>query len=178
MATLIKAIFSISQQENQQRRESLRFFYQSIRPATRWDESLLKNVGKSQCVSRNESIVANFTHFKLNVEEERYQTRMAKLLQHVRWEIYLAVFWDYPWKGSIDMAEVLRHPLTPLPLSLSHVDETMFKSPKSTLTKQLESNLHHLLQPMLQSSMHCFSCICTLTSLKLLVGLLSIFWEV
>ena len=30
-----------------------------------------------------ESIITNFTELKLNLEEKRYQTRMAKLLQHV-----------------------------------------------------------------------------------------------
>ena len=43
--------------------------------------------------------------------------------------------------NSVDMAEVLRHPLTPVPLSLSHVDETMLKSPKSVLMKHLESKV-------------------------------------
>ena len=28
-------------------------------------------------------LAINFTRFKLNVEEKRYQTRMAKLLHHV-----------------------------------------------------------------------------------------------
>ena len=63
MLTLIKPIFSISQQENQQMWNSLRFFYQSIRPVARWDKSLMKNVGKCQSVLRNESIVTNFIHF-------------------------------------------------------------------------------------------------------------------
>ena len=39
------------------------------------------------------------------------------------------------------MAEVLRHPLTPVPLSLSHVDGTMLKPPKSALMKLLESKV-------------------------------------
>ena len=37
-----------------------------------------------------------------------------------------------------DMAEVLSYPLTPVPLSLSHVDGTMLKTKKSTLTSALE----------------------------------------
>ena len=40
---------------------------------------------------------------------------------------------------SIDVAEVLQHPLTPVPLSLSHADGTMLKSPRSALIKYLES---------------------------------------
>ena len=39
------------------------------------------------------------------------------------------------------MAEILRQPLTPVPLSLSHVDGTMLKSPKSALMKHLESKV-------------------------------------
>ena len=37
-----------------------------------------------------------------------------------------------------DMAEVLSYPLTPVPLSLSHVDGTVLKTKKSTLTSTLE----------------------------------------
>ena len=39
------------------------------------------------------------------------------------------------------MAEVLRHPLTPVPLSLSHAHGTMLKSPKSPLMKHLKSKV-------------------------------------
>ena len=39
---------------------------------------------------------------------------------------------------KVDMAEVLSYPLTPVPLSLSHVDGTMLKTKKSTLTSVLE----------------------------------------
>ena len=44
-------------------------------------------------------------------------------------------------ENSNDMAEVSRHPLTPVPLSLSHVDGTMLKSPKSALMKHLKSKV-------------------------------------
>ena len=44
-------------------------------------------------------------------------------------------------ENSIGMAEVLRYPLTPLPLSISHVDGTMLKAPKSTLLKYLEAKV-------------------------------------
>ena len=39
---------------------------------------------------------------------------------------------------KVDMAEVLSYPLIPVPLSLSHVDGTMLKTKKSTLTSALE----------------------------------------
>ena len=39
---------------------------------------------------------------------------------------------------KVDMAEVLSYPLTPVPLSLSHVDGTVLKTKKSTLTSTLE----------------------------------------
>jgi hypothetical protein len=42
---------------------------------------------------------------------------------------------------KIDMAEVLKYPLTPVPLSLSHVNGTMLKSPKVTILKHLESKV-------------------------------------
>ena len=42
---------------------------------------------------------------------------------------------------KIDMAEVLKFPLTPVPLSLSHVDGTMQKTQKATLLKHLESRI-------------------------------------
>ena len=44
-------------------------------------------------------------------------------------------------KQEIDMAEVLKYPLTPVPLSLSHVDGTMQKTPKAVLLKHLESQV-------------------------------------
>ena len=115
--------------------ESTPFFYQSIRPVMRWDKSLQKNVGKSQSISRNKPIIANFTHFKLNVKEKRYQTRMPKLLHHVGRVLRLSL------KNSIEMAEVLQHPLTPVPLLLSHVDWTLLRSPKSALMKHLDSKV-------------------------------------
>ena len=42
-------------------------------------------------------------------------------------------------ENSIDIVEVLRHPLTSVQSSLSHVDGTMVKSPKLALMKHLES---------------------------------------
>ena len=44
-------------------------------------------------------------------------------------------------ENSIDMAEVLRHPLISVPLSLSHVDGNMLKTPKSALMIHLESKV-------------------------------------
>ena len=44
-------------------------------------------------------------------------------------------------ENNVDMAEVLWHPLTPVPLSLSHVDGIMLKSPKSAMMKHLESKV-------------------------------------
>ena len=41
---------------------------------------------------------------------------------------------------KVDMAEVLTYPLTPVPLSLSHVDGTMLKTDKSKLYSVLEPN--------------------------------------
>ena len=41
-------------------------------------------------------------------------------------------------KRKVDMAAVLSYPLTPVPLSLSHVDGTMLKTKKSTLTSGLK----------------------------------------
>ena len=42
---------------------------------------------------------------------------------------------------KIDIGEVLKYPLTPYPLALSHVDGSMIKSPKSAVLKYLESKL-------------------------------------
>ena len=42
------------------------------------------NVDKSHLFNiATGKLAINFTRFKLNVEEKRYQTRMAKLLHHV-----------------------------------------------------------------------------------------------
>ena len=38
------------------------------------------------------------------------------------------------------MAEVLTYPVTPIPLSLCHIDGKMSKTTKSTLTKDLEKS--------------------------------------
>ena len=40
---------------------------------------------------------------------------------------------------KVDMAQVLKYPLTPVPLSLSHVDGTMLSTPKSALLTYLET---------------------------------------
>ena len=42
---------------------------------------------------------------------------------------------------KVDINEVLCYPLTPSPLSLSHVNGSMLKSPKSALLKYLESKI-------------------------------------
>ena len=42
---------------------------------------------------------------------------------------------------KIDMAVVLQYPLTPVPLSLSHIDGVMLKTPKVTLLKHFESSV-------------------------------------
>ena len=42
---------------------------------------------------------------------------------------------------NIDMAKVLKYPLTTVPLSLSHVDGTMQTTPKATLMNHLESEV-------------------------------------
>ena len=42
---------------------------------------------------------------------------------------------------KIDMDEVLSYPLTPVPLSLCNVDETMLTTPKSALMKHLEERI-------------------------------------
>ena len=42
---------------------------------------------------------------------------------------------------KVDMREVLRYPLTPVPLSLCHIDGSMQKSPKSMLLKFLDSKI-------------------------------------
>ena len=45
------------------------------------------------------------------------------------------------FENSINMAEVLQHPLTSVPLSLNHVDGNMLKSLKSPLMIHLESKV-------------------------------------
>ena len=44
-------------------------------------------------------------------------------------------------QNIIDMAEVLKYPLTPVPLSLSHVDGTMQKTSKASLMQYLDSQV-------------------------------------
>ena len=49
-------------------------------------------------------------------------------------------------QGKIDMAEVLKYPLTPVPLCLSHVDGSVNSTPKSNLLNYITPNLsqfHH-----------------------------------
>ena len=40
---------------------------------------------------------------------------------------------------KVDIAQVLKYPLTPVPLSLSHVDETLLSTTKSALLTYLET---------------------------------------
>ena len=44
-------------------------------------------------------------------------------------------------KKKVDMAEVLRYPLTPLPLSLCHTDSRMQSTPKSALLNEIEARV-------------------------------------
>lgn len=47
-------------------------------------------------------------------------------------------------ENSLDMAQILQYPLTPVLLSLNHIDRTMLKSPKSALVKHLESKVNSI----------------------------------
>ena len=42
-------------------------------------------------------------------------------------------------KQEVDWADILEYPLTPVSLSLSHVDRTMQKAPKAALMIYMES---------------------------------------
>ena len=56
-----------------------------------------------------------------------------------------------------DMAEVLKYPLTPVPLFFSHVDETMLSTPKSALLTYLETKgTRKTIKLMLKSLMQHF----------------------
>ena len=44
-------------------------------------------------------------------------------------------------QAEVDMEQVLKYPLTPVPLSISHVDGTMQKTPKSKLLQELEKRV-------------------------------------
>ena len=44
-------------------------------------------------------------------------------------------------RKKVDMGEVLKYPLTPIPLSLCHVDGTMLNTPKSKLLQYMESQV-------------------------------------
>ena len=44
-------------------------------------------------------------------------------------------------QAEVDMEQILRDPLTPVPLSMSHVDGTMQKTPKSKLLQELEKRV-------------------------------------
>ena len=50
-------------------------------------------------------------------------------------------FLELTIKKRIDVREVLAHPLTPLALSLCHVDGSLLHSPKATLLHHLESKI-------------------------------------
>ena len=49
----------------------------------------------------------------------------------------------YSLQNKIDMGELLKYPLTPVPLtlSLSHIDGSMLKSPKAALLREIESRI-------------------------------------
>ena len=47
----------------------------------------------------------------------------------------------YELQAEVDMEQILRYPLKPVPLSISHVDETMQKTPKSKLVQELEKTV-------------------------------------
>ena len=87
---------------------------------------------------RNKLIVANSTRFKLNVEEKRSKKDGKVVATCMVRDIFGRVL-RLSLENSIDIVEVLRHPLTSVQSSLSHVDGTMLKSPKLALMKYLES---------------------------------------
>ena len=45
------------------------------------------------------------------------------------------------FQRKIDMGEMLKFPLTPVPVCLAHIDGSMQKTPKSSLLKELETRV-------------------------------------
>lgn len=60
---------------------------------------------------------------------------------HVLCEIFLVTCCIYHWGRTFNIDDILKFPLTPVPLSLSHVDGSMVKSPKCAPMKYLKLHI-------------------------------------
>ena len=57
---------------------------------------------------------------------------------HIIRDIFSSILWIYLQK-KIDMGEILKYPLTPIPLSLYYIEGTKMSTPKVALIHHLES---------------------------------------
>ena len=89
---------------------------------------LKKTDNQKVCTFANESI----KYVAKNSKGKLVKVRIEKdLFESI---LYLAL------QRKMDMGRVLTYSLTPIPLSLCHIDGKINKTPKSTLTKELEKS--------------------------------------
>ena len=77
--------------------------------------------------------------FATDIKKTKLKSKDGKLVAACMMRDLFGCILKLSLEKKIDMAEVLKFPLTPVPLSLSHVDGTMQKTQKATLLKHLES---------------------------------------
>ena len=79
--------------------------------------------------------------FATDIKKTKLKSKDGKLVAACMMRDLFGCILKLSLEKKIDMAEVLKFPLTPVPLSLSHVDGTMQKTQKATLLKHLESRI-------------------------------------
>lgn len=124
--------------------------------ASKGTENFLLNIDKIGEVERQkftDECVKDPARFEERIQNQRLQTFATesgkKKLKAVDGKLIEAclirdIFGSllcYAVDNRIDISEVLKYPLSPVPLSICHVDGSMHKSQKSTLMKHLESKI-------------------------------------
>ena len=103
----------------------------------------------SECVARPERFGESISKVKLltfATGSKRYKIKSGdekiKAVTMVR-DLFGSILF-MSLQRKVDMGEVLKYPLTPVPLSIAHTDNMMQKKPKVKLLNEIEKRINHI----------------------------------
>ena len=99
------------------------------------------SAGKGQRDMKKELRDINFPTFTTEAGKKRITLKDGKILAACFVQDLFSSLLELTIKKGMDIREVLAYPLTPLPLSLCHVDGSLLHSPKTALLRHLESKI-------------------------------------
>ena len=99
------------------------------------------SAGKGQRDLKKELRDRNFQLSQQKLEKKRITSKAGKILAACFVRDLFGSLLELTIEKRLDIREVLAYSLTPLPLSLCHVDGSLLRSPKAALLHHLESKI-------------------------------------